>query len=200
MKVGEKPAMKLQIEYHRIEIISGVLRPMRSASQPERGGAEQAQPQRDGEDKGDLGQRDVKFVRDRHHDQQEDGEVERIERPAQPGGPPGQPLILGRFLPPRNVCAARLRTLLDYLPGVRQNGRCGTYETARHDVSFGTQGKGFTRFFALGVATNHRRMAGMRQTLIAAGGRRQPRRKSPGDRRVHAATSQRWREGRSAHA
>src|SRR5579863_4299988 len=35
MKVGEKPAMKLQIEYQRIEIISGFLRPMRSASHPE---------------------------------------------------------------------------------------------------------------------------------------------------------------------
>src|SRR5260370_23457190 len=34
-KVGEKPAMKLQIEYQKIEIISGVLRPTRSASQPE---------------------------------------------------------------------------------------------------------------------------------------------------------------------
>src|SRR5580700_2503219 len=33
-KVGEKPAMKLQTEYQAIEIISGVLRPMRSASQP----------------------------------------------------------------------------------------------------------------------------------------------------------------------
>ena len=33
-KVGEKPAMKLQIEYQKIEIISGVLRPIRSASQP----------------------------------------------------------------------------------------------------------------------------------------------------------------------
>src|SRR5437764_11787112 len=33
--VGEKPAMKLQIEYHRIEIISGVLRPTRSASHPD---------------------------------------------------------------------------------------------------------------------------------------------------------------------
>src|SRR5215469_15133654 len=32
---GEKPAIKLQIEYHRIEIISGVLRPIRSASHPE---------------------------------------------------------------------------------------------------------------------------------------------------------------------
>src|SRR5205814_6393527 len=34
-KVGEKPAMKLQIEYQKIEIISGNLRPTRSASQPE---------------------------------------------------------------------------------------------------------------------------------------------------------------------
>src|SRR5215831_19423492 len=35
MKVGENPAMKLHTEYQKIEIISGVLRPMRSASQPE---------------------------------------------------------------------------------------------------------------------------------------------------------------------
>src|SRR6516162_10328823 len=34
-KVGEKPAMKLQTEYQKIEIISGSLRPTRSASQPE---------------------------------------------------------------------------------------------------------------------------------------------------------------------
>src|SRR3954466_6432757 len=34
-KVGAKPAMKLQSEYHRIEIISGIFRPTRSASQPE---------------------------------------------------------------------------------------------------------------------------------------------------------------------
>ncbi len=33
-KVGEKPAMKLQAEYQAIEIISGVLRPIRSANQP----------------------------------------------------------------------------------------------------------------------------------------------------------------------
>ncbi len=33
--VGENPAMKLQIEYHRIEIISGAFRPIRSASQPD---------------------------------------------------------------------------------------------------------------------------------------------------------------------
>src|SRR4029077_20598497 len=35
MKVGENPAMKLQIEYQKIEIISGGLPPPRSASQPE---------------------------------------------------------------------------------------------------------------------------------------------------------------------
>src|SRR3954463_11097403 len=34
-KLGEKPAMKLQTEYQKIEIISGVLRPIRSASQPD---------------------------------------------------------------------------------------------------------------------------------------------------------------------
>ena len=34
-KLGEKPAMKLQTEYHRIEIINGIFRPTRSASQPE---------------------------------------------------------------------------------------------------------------------------------------------------------------------
>ena len=34
-KAGAKPAMKLHTEYHAIEIISGVLRPIRSASQPE---------------------------------------------------------------------------------------------------------------------------------------------------------------------
>src|SRR5437763_4193446 len=35
VKVGENPAMKLQIEYQKIEIISGNLRPTRSASHPE---------------------------------------------------------------------------------------------------------------------------------------------------------------------
>src|SRR6266436_1241061 len=35
VKLGEKPAMKLHAEYPRIEIISGSLRPTRSASQPE---------------------------------------------------------------------------------------------------------------------------------------------------------------------
>src|SRR5579871_1181272 len=34
-KLGERPAKRLQIEYHRIEIIRGALRPIRSASQPE---------------------------------------------------------------------------------------------------------------------------------------------------------------------
>jgi hypothetical protein len=34
-KVGENPAIKLHAEYQAIEIISGVLRPIRSHSQPE---------------------------------------------------------------------------------------------------------------------------------------------------------------------
>ena len=34
MKVGEKPAIRLQNEYQRMEIISGHRRPMRSPSQP----------------------------------------------------------------------------------------------------------------------------------------------------------------------
>src|SRR3954447_15956177 len=34
-KLGENPAMKLHTEYHRIEIIRGDLRPIRSAIQPE---------------------------------------------------------------------------------------------------------------------------------------------------------------------
>src|SRR6516165_8951636 len=34
-KAGEKPAIKLQVEYHTIEIISGMRRPTRSPSQPE---------------------------------------------------------------------------------------------------------------------------------------------------------------------
>src|SRR5260221_11224037 len=33
-KVGEKPAMKLQSEYQRMDIISGAFRPIRSAIQP----------------------------------------------------------------------------------------------------------------------------------------------------------------------
>src|SRR4051794_14225042 len=35
VKVGESPASKLHTEYHRIEIISGARRPIRSANQPE---------------------------------------------------------------------------------------------------------------------------------------------------------------------
>src|ERR1700730_16086249 len=35
MKLGEKPAAKFASEYQTIEIISGILRPTRSASQPE---------------------------------------------------------------------------------------------------------------------------------------------------------------------
>ena len=121
-KVGEKPAMKLQIEYHRIEIISGVLRPIRSASQPDAVAPDQPQPKRDREHDRHLGQRNVELLGDRHHDQQEDGEVEGVEGPAQPGGPPRQPLILGWLLPPRHGWPrAKLADIAYYLPGVLQN-------------------------------------------------------------------------------
>ena len=66
-------------------------------------GAHQPQPQRDGEDRGHFDQRHVEGFRDRHHDQQEDGEVERIEGPTEPGGDPCHPLILGRLFPPRHL-------------------------------------------------------------------------------------------------
>ena len=35
VKLGEKPARKLQMEYQRMEIIRGARRPIRSASQPD---------------------------------------------------------------------------------------------------------------------------------------------------------------------
>src|SRR5271167_2963267 len=44
----------------------------------------------------------MEFLRDRQHDQQENREIEGIQGPAEPGGRPGQPLLLGRFLPPRD--------------------------------------------------------------------------------------------------
>ena len=66
------------------------------------GGADQPHPQGQGEDDGDLGQRHAEVLGNRHHQQQENGEVESIEGPPEPGGDPGEPLILGWFLPPWN--------------------------------------------------------------------------------------------------
>src|SRR5580704_11416328 len=91
-KLGDRPAAKLQIEYHRMEIISGVLRPMRSANQPE--------PEGYGEYRRHFDQGNVERFRDRHHEQEEDREVERIERPAEPGRDPREPLIPGGLFPP----------------------------------------------------------------------------------------------------
>src|SRR6516225_6030737 len=98
-KVGEKPAMKLHSEYQAMEIISGVFRPIRSAIQPA-AVAPTRQPQRDGEYGSHRGQGNVEFLGDRHHDQQKDREIERVERPTQPGGDPGLPLLLAWFFPP----------------------------------------------------------------------------------------------------
>ena len=82
--------MKLHTEYQRIEIINGILRPTRSASHPE-AGTDQPQPQGDRQDKGHFGHRNAEFLGDRHHDQQEDREIERVEGPAEPRGYIGQP-------------------------------------------------------------------------------------------------------------
>ena len=62
MKVGEKPAMKLQTEYQRIEIISGFLRPIRSANQPEAVAPTRRSHSVMVKTSGHLGQRDVKLV------------------------------------------------------------------------------------------------------------------------------------------
>src|SRR5262249_276573 len=45
----------------------------------------------------------MKLIRDRLDDQQEYGEIERVEGPAQPSGPPGIPLVLSRLPPPRDA-------------------------------------------------------------------------------------------------
>src|SRR5262249_7700131 len=63
-------------------------------------GADQPHPQGKGEHDRDSRDRYPELLRDRQHDEQEDGEVERVERPTKPGGDIGVPLILGRFLPP----------------------------------------------------------------------------------------------------
>src|SRR6516225_4354660 len=48
--------------------------------------------------------RHVKFGGNRRDDQEERGEVEGIERPPEPRGHPGIPLILGGLAPPWNHC------------------------------------------------------------------------------------------------
>ena len=71
-------------EYHKIEIISGILRRPGRRANPSPTAPTQPQPQCHRQHERDLGQWDVKFLRDRHHDQQEHGEVEGIECPTQP--------------------------------------------------------------------------------------------------------------------
>src|ERR1700755_436344 len=71
-KFGARPANRLQIEYHRIEIISGPLPPKATGDPPGADSADQPQPQRDREYCGDLDQRNVEGFRNRNHDQQKD--------------------------------------------------------------------------------------------------------------------------------
>src|SRR4051812_128723 len=68
MKLGEKPAMKLQIEYHRMEIISGIFRPTRSASQPDAVAPTRRSHSVRVKTMATAVRGDVKLVGDRHHD------------------------------------------------------------------------------------------------------------------------------------
>jgi hypothetical protein len=95
--------MKLASEYHRIEIIKGVLRPIRSASQPEatapskrihkvtvRTNATAVSGTPNSCEIGTMISRNTV--------------IKGVQGPAQPRGQPGDPLILGRLFPPRELC------------------------------------------------------------------------------------------------
>ena len=99
-KLGARPANRLQTENQAIEIISGFLRPIRSASQPEAVAPISRIHNVRVKTMATSVSGTPKSLRNRHHQQQENGEVERIEGPPEPGGNPGEPLILGWFLPP----------------------------------------------------------------------------------------------------
>ena len=101
VKLGEKPAMKLQTEYQRMEIINGFFRPTRSENQPEA----VAPTRRIHSVTVNTAATAVSGTPNSceiGHDQQEDGEIECIKRPAEPRRPPGDPLVLCRFFPPRD--------------------------------------------------------------------------------------------------
>jgi hypothetical protein len=101
VKLGEKPATKLQIEYQRMESISGVLRPMRSASQPE-ATAPIKRIQMVTASTAATAVTETPNSPAIGHDEQENSEIEGIEHPSEPRGKPSEPLVLGRLPPPRN--------------------------------------------------------------------------------------------------
>jgi hypothetical protein len=75
--VGEKLAMKLHSEYQAIDH-QRLLAPD-PIGEPARGdGAHEPHPQCQRENRSDCRQRDIKLLRDRQHDQQEDREIERV--------------------------------------------------------------------------------------------------------------------------
>src|SRR5215472_188148 len=102
-KLGASPAMKLQIEYQPIEIISGVLRPIRSASQPLAVAPRSRIHNVIVSTKATFGHRHVEFLGDRRNDQQKRSEVERVEGPPGPGCHIGIPLVLSGLPPPWNI-------------------------------------------------------------------------------------------------
>ncbi len=104
-KAGEKAAMKLQAEYHAIEIINGFLRPIRSASQPEAVAPTRRIHNVNVKTAVTSVSGTSEFLRDRQHDQQKNRKIERVEGPPEPSRHPGVPLLFRRLLPPRHgVC------------------------------------------------------------------------------------------------
>src|ERR1700746_2402313 len=63
MKVGENPAMKLQIEYQKMRILRGPFPPPRAGDPAGGARSDEPHPQCQGEDDGDLGRRDAELIR-----------------------------------------------------------------------------------------------------------------------------------------
>src|SRR5208337_2955128 len=96
---------------------------------PRRHCADEARPEREGENNRHCGERHTELSVDRNHDEEEDCEVESIEGPAQPRGPPCVPLLPCRLLPPRDAarvaygrCHGALPRYIDVASGSRVRG------------------------------------------------------------------------------
>ena len=114
-KLGARPARRLQTENQAIEIINGFLRPIRSASQPEavaptsrihnvkvKTTATSVSGTPKSLEIGTISSR--KMVKSK-----------AVERPPEPSGDPGEPLILGWFFPPRDRLCSPYRCRHDWL-------------------------------------------------------------------------------------
>ena len=102
-KLGEKPAMKLQTEipgdrdHQRRLAADPIGEPARAVAPTSRIHKRQREDDRVTSVSGTSNSFAIGTMM-----QQEDGEIEGVERPAEPGRDPGMPLVLGWFLPPRD--------------------------------------------------------------------------------------------------